>query len=89
MQAYPQSHHAESLLVQSCTHLFLQSVLPPQSFTCTGSEGLLSLTVTAMLLLADETSFCHADDPQACKWVVVMTNAVGRKWADLQAILES
>ncbi len=97
MQIYLQSHHAEclqsrhaeSLLLQIHTHLLLQSVLPPQKFTCTSSKGLLSLSVIAMLLLADEKSFCHADDPQQCKQVVTMTIAIGCKCADLQAIPES
>ncbi|KAA6429952.1 MAG: hypothetical protein FRX49_00384 [Trebouxia sp. A1-2] len=47
-------------------------------------------SASALLTVTSCTTYMSScDDPQACKWVVVMTNAVGRKWADLQAILES
>jgi len=42
-----------------------------------------------MLSLADANCLSHADDPQQCKQVVTMTNVIGCKWADLQAILRA
>ncbi len=89
MQTCMQSHHAESLLVENHTHLFLWSAHAPLNFMCTSSRGLFSLLVTAMLSLADAKCLSHADDPQECKWAVAMAMAVDCKWADLQAILES
>ena len=89
MQCYLQSHHAESLLVQNHTNLFLCSAHAPQNFTCTSSKGLFSLLVIVMLSLADAKCLSHADDPQECKWAIAMTNASGCEWADLQAKLES
>ena len=88
-RTYLQSRHVESLLMQSLTHLFLQSVLPPQNFMSTSPEGLISLSVITMLLLADDTSFRHADEPQECTRIVTTAIAVGCKWNMMRAILDS